>query len=293
VAAVVLLADRLDRKTGGGGHQGPWARAFAAAWAVSFLGMTALQHTEWFYPWIARLRLVPGPSPARPAPWRWADPTGRLRGHRELVPEVDRLEARLRAEGRDPFVLAPTYALASTLTFYRPGRSETYCLSWSPGMVGSVLNQHDLWHPNPRHDLDAFRGRSAVVVEEVGGPLSYARGLVELGLFARAEPAGRVVVRRGEVVIAIWNITACHDYRGPQGTEAMARFFREFAGDAYYNAQGGTADGYILGLYRDLLGRSPCDGERSIWAHILATQSRELMVAKIVASPEFRARPGR
>src|SRR5262249_33703358 len=141
VALVILIAWRGDAVLSRGG---PAARAYVVGWSCSLAAIIAIHHTEWFYP--AVTRWVPSPTQRWAAPLRLIDLTARLRGHQQLARAVQaRLDA-LQRDGRSPFVLTPTYALSSTLSFYLPGQPETYCLSWNFGMTQKPVNQHDLWH---------------------------------------------------------------------------------------------------------------------------------------------------
>ncbi len=123
----------------------------------------------------------------------------------------------LLAEGSSPFVVTPTYALTSTLEFYLPGQPETYCLSWNYGMTPRPVNQHDLWHPNPRNDPKPFLGRTAVLVEDANMPPSYSTHLLHKDVVGRLEPVERVEVRERGIIVGAWDITVCHDYRGVAG----------------------------------------------------------------------------
>ena len=189
---------------------GRWV--LVSTWVVSMLALSAVQHSEWFYPAIAKW--VPAPTKMRLVPMRQFDPTCRVRGSRELAADVGGRFAALRAQGLDPFILTPTYTLASNLSFYLPGQPEVYCLSWSPGMPLRAVNQHDLWRPNPRFDLTAFQGRPAIVVAESQPSVNYARAMVKGGLFRHAYPTERITVDRSRVRVAAWDVTICADYRG-------------------------------------------------------------------------------
>ena len=115
--------------------------------------------------------------------------------------------------------MTPTYALTSTLSFYLPGQPETYCLSWNYGMTARPVNQHDLWHPNPRHDPEPFLGRPFVVVEDANMPPNYADASCyhkQSRRPHRADRAGRPSGSDG-VIVGAWDITVCHDYRGIAG----------------------------------------------------------------------------
>src|SRR5262249_53419006 len=162
-----------------------------------------------FYPLVARS--VPAPSKRWAAPLRLYDVTARMRGHQGLARAVaQRLEA-LRAEGGSPFVLTPTYALTSTLSFYLPGQPETYCFSWNYGMTSRPVNQHDLWHPNPRNDPGPFLGRPVVVVEDANMPPSYSMHLAHKQVVGQMRPIERVEVKEHGVVVGAWDITVCRD----------------------------------------------------------------------------------
>ena len=156
---------------------------------VCISAIVAIHHMEWFYPVIARY--LPEPTGRWPVPLRVYEPTARMRGHQVLARAVQERVEALKARGESPFVLTPTYGLASTLSFYLPGQPETYCLSWNFGMTAKPVNQHDLWHPNPRHDPDAFRDRAAIVVEDRNMPPSNAKHMVRKKVFGRLESLER------------------------------------------------------------------------------------------------------
>ena len=212
VAVVVLIGRRVEGAFTRGGVR---ARAYVAAWCLSLAAVVVIHHTEWFYPAFARW--IPAPTKRWAAPLRLIDVTARMRGHQELARAVQRRVEALRAEGASPFVLTPTYALTSTLSFYLPGHPETYCLGWNYGMSAQPVNQHDLWHPNPRHDAEAFRGRPAIVVEDANMPPSYSMHLSHKGVVGRIEPIERIVVWEHGVIVGAWDITVCRDYRGVAG----------------------------------------------------------------------------
>jgi hypothetical protein len=209
VSLVVLIGRRMADVFARGGRR---ARVYAAAWAASIVMVVVIHHTDWFYPLAARY--VPAPSKKWAAPLRLYDVTARMRGHQELARAVGRKLEDLRAAGASPFVLTPTYALTSTLEFYLPGQPETYCLSWNFGMTDRPVNQHDLWHPNPRNDAGPFLGRPLIVVEDANMPPSYSTHLVDKGVVEGAEPIERIEVKEHGVIVGAWDITVCHGYRG-------------------------------------------------------------------------------
>jgi 4-amino-4-deoxy-L-arabinose transferase-like glycosyltransferase len=202
ISLVILIGMRLDEVVARAGAR-KWL--YAAAWFVSMCQVVAIHHMEWFYPVISRY--LPEPTGRWPVPLRLYEPTARMRGHQVLARAVqERLEA-LRAGGEAPFVLTPTYALASTLSFYLPGQPETYCLSWNFGMTGKPVNQHDLWHPNPRHDPDAFRNRVAIVVEDRNMPPNWAKQMFRKKVFGRLDSIERVFAHEHGVTVGAWAIS--------------------------------------------------------------------------------------
>ncbi len=214
VSVLALCGWWLDRGPLRRGVRRPQGRAGAALvafWIVSVLGLSALQHTEWFYPLVARW--IPASTSKSPDPLHGLDPTCRMRGHRALAPEVARRYAALKEQGLDPFILASTPYLASELTFYMPGHPEVDCLAFSYNPYGAV-NQHDLWHPNPRFDVAAFAGRPALVVEDAHFRPSYADSMVRHGWFARAEAPERFVARERGVDVAAWDVAVAFGYQG-------------------------------------------------------------------------------
>jgi hypothetical protein len=212
IPLVVLIGHRAS----GLFARGPAAAGrYVAAWTFCLAAVIAIHHTEWFYPVVARW--TPAPTKRWPAPMRRFDPTCRMRGHGALAQAVEARLAALKAQGKTPFIMTATYALTSTLSFYLPGHPEAYCLSWSYGMTPHPVSQHDLWHPNPRHDSDFFRGRSALVVDDANMPPNFAGYLVGKGVFGCWEYLERVVVRDGGVVVGAWDLSLCHDYKGIAG----------------------------------------------------------------------------
>jgi hypothetical protein len=212
LALVVLIGARVEKALARGGLR---VVAYVTAWCLSIMAVIAIHHTEWLYPAIARF--VPPSVHRWPAPLRLYEPTARLRGHRKLAEIVARKLDAYKAQGITPFVLTPTYALTSTLEFYLPDHPETYCLAWNFGMTPQPVNQHDLWHPNPRHDPEAFRGRPALVVEDGMMPPNYAKLMVKKGVFGRNDEIDRIFVEDHGVIVGSWDITLCYDYRGTKG----------------------------------------------------------------------------
>jgi hypothetical protein len=209
VSLVCLIGIRLDRVFERGGMR---RRMYVAAWLLCLTMIVAIHHMEWFYPAIAGY--LPDPTGRWPVPLRVYEPTARMRGHQVLARAVQQRVEAIRAKGESPFVLTATYGLASTLSFYLPGQPETYCLSWNFGMTAKPVNQHDLWHPNPRHDPEAFRDRVAIVVDDRNMPPNCARHMVKKHVFGSLESLEWVAASEGGVTVGEWAIAICRDYHG-------------------------------------------------------------------------------
>jgi hypothetical protein len=212
VSLVCLIGMRLDQVCERGGKR---PKFYLAAWLACLAMIVAVHHMEWFYPAIAKH--LPDATGRWPVPLRLYEPTARMRGHQVLARAVQERVDSLQAKGESPFILTATYGLASTLSFYLPGQPETYCLSWNFGMTARPVNQHDLWHPNPRHDPDAFRNRVAIVVEDRNMPPSCARHMVRKKVFGSLQSLDRVTVSERGAVVGEWAISICRDYHGIAG----------------------------------------------------------------------------
>jgi 4-amino-4-deoxy-L-arabinose transferase-like glycosyltransferase len=162
------------------------------------LGLAAtlfLHHSAWLRPALAWLS---GPPTAQtPFPLRRFDPTCRLRGYRELAAEVDRVRARLAAEGVEPVLAGCNWGLPGELGVYCAGHPQAF--SVGPA-VGDRHSQYDLW-PNPFDRPDEFRGRTFLVVGGITPELERA--------FERVEATQHFYYREGGQPVAVWPITVC------------------------------------------------------------------------------------
>jgi 4-amino-4-deoxy-L-arabinose transferase-like glycosyltransferase len=135
------------------------ARATIAAGVL--LGLTTvvlIHYSHWLYPVLTRL--APPDSDLDLTPMARVDPTSRLRGWAALGQAVGRVWQAERAAGRDPFIVADDYQLASQIAFYTPGAPRLYCLQ---AVLGDRQSQYDLW-PNPIRDPAAFAGRRCIYI---------------------------------------------------------------------------------------------------------------------------------
>ena len=210
-----LAGDGLPVRLGAGGGLAGAAAGVALAlvspsarrrcWALAcVLGSTTtvlMHHTDWMQPLLVRLS---GPAtPDQPMPLRRFDPTCRLRGWplsgRDGGP---RCASRLRTENDEPVLAASSWSLPGELGVYCAGHPQAYSLGLA---MGDRHSQYDFW-PNPLDDVEAFRGRTFIVV-----------GWVPDGSDERFRPRGgaaEVVYTEKGRPIAAWTITVCHGYRG-------------------------------------------------------------------------------
>jgi 4-amino-4-deoxy-L-arabinose transferase-like glycosyltransferase len=201
-------------------------RLVVAGVLLSFPAVVVGHHTEWLAPvfgWLARgsppLRLTRPAAPWELTPAARYDPTARLRGWSKLGQAVGEVLTNERAAGRDPFILADDYQVASLIAFYCPGQPATYS---AQSALGGRLSQYDIW-PNPVRDRDLFADRPCIYV----GPLTAA--ITGEGGGHAALPGVRrvrtVEYAVGGCPMQIWSISVCDRFAG---------FERPAAGDTRY-----------------------------------------------------------
>jgi hypothetical protein len=260
---------------------------YGVCWTLLVVAMGLMRHSEWFYPLVADR--LPEPTAKQPSPIRRFDPTCRMRGYRDLAPEIERRVAQLRREGLDPFVLTPEYGIASSLSFYMKGQPEVYCIGGAAAFRVAVGNQHDVWRPNPRLDPEMFIGRPAVIVEPTYLPIMFGPWTADLGLFAQASATERIMIARGKVAIASWYVTVCRDYRGLATLDPMWKALDPLVTPEFYKAQGGTDLAYIRALFHLLLHRAPIPTEETAWLDDIHRSNAAIMAVHLWTSPEARA----
>jgi 4-amino-4-deoxy-L-arabinose transferase-like glycosyltransferase len=212
ISVVILIGMRADQVFSRGGAR-KWM--YVAGWVMSMSVVIAIHHTELLYPVIAKY--LPEPTGRFPVQLRVYEPTARMRGHQALARAVQERVEAIRGRGESPFVLTTTYGLASTLSFYLRDQPETYCLAWNFGMTPKPVNQHDLWHPNPRHDPEAFRNRTAIIVDDCNMPPNNAKHMVRKKVFGSLDSLEQVDVKERGALVGSWDIAICRDYRGIAG----------------------------------------------------------------------------
>jgi hypothetical protein len=131
--------------------------------------------------------------------------TSRLAGWKHLASEVDFHRARVRAEtGQDPVIAGTHWTLPGALRFYCDGHPDTYSIGL--GNHSDRHSQYDLWRPNPVADAQVFRGRSFVIVGDIGPDTVAA--------FERCEPRRVVTYTENGVPLTGWALWVCHGFRG-------------------------------------------------------------------------------
>jgi 4-amino-4-deoxy-L-arabinose transferase-like glycosyltransferase len=183
------------------------ARAFIAAGLIVGGGMVLIGHySQWLMPaytWLAR-----DAAPWDLTPVAKYDPTARLRGWSQLGAAVGRVLAHERDAGRDPFILADNYQVASEVAFYTPGQPVVYCAGPA---LGARLSQYDIWE-NPIRDPDAFLNRPCVYVGARDAALTGENGqhaaLPNMRLAETVEH--RVCGQR----LRLWTIYVCDTFAG-------------------------------------------------------------------------------
>ncbi|MFO0838722.1 MAG: glycosyltransferase family 39 protein [Phycisphaerae bacterium] len=199
VLLVGWIAERWTRSR-------PLRTAVAIASVFGLAAGIVLHRTDWLYPAFARLA-------ANAPPWDLTpiakyDPASRLRGWRQLGAAVGNVLAREREAGREPFVVADDYQVASQIAFYCPSSPPVYCIQVA---LGERLSQYDVWE-NPIRDRAHFVGRPCIYVgsrraEIVGGD-GHAAAMPAL-----SEPIS-VEHRVGGHLLAMWTIYVCQSFAG-------------------------------------------------------------------------------
>jgi hypothetical protein len=172
-------------------------------------------HSEWLLRLSQPLRrLFPAPSWEQAPDANW-DLTARLSGWSELGRAVGQVVDEQKAAGRDPFILADNYQLASLLAFYTPGEPPVYS---AQSALGGRLSQYDLW-PNPLRDPDQFLGRACVYV---GGldPILAGEGTGHAALPGLHEARHIEYLVGGRYCVQSWQIFVADRFAGFEQPEA-------------------------------------------------------------------------
>jgi Dolichyl-phosphate-mannose-protein mannosyltransferase len=210
LSGLVLAADWLGRQLD---SPRAWHRRLLTA-ATALVCVAGAAATVLAYrsdaAWPLLAPLVGAPSETDPFPLRRCDPTCRLRGWRALAAEVDRIRARLRAEGAEPVLAGSGWSLPGELGVYCAGHPQAYSLGLR---MGDRHSQYDLW-PNPITDGERFRGQTFLVVGGMTDEIKAAFEEVWPTVFIKYH-------ERGEPITGWW-LTICRGYRGrfpmPSGT---------------------------------------------------------------------------
>lgn len=125
------------------------------------------------------------------------DPTDRLRGWSELGQRVGRFLEQAGTPA--PFLMAPSYQLASELAFYTDGHPRVYDIN-----LGRRMSQFDIWG-----GLDERRGQNAVFVTYGNPPAESLLSICE-----RPRQLDVLRILRAEQPIETFSIYACDGFKG-------------------------------------------------------------------------------
>lgn len=150
-------------------------------------------------------RWLPPPSPEQPTPIRKLDPTARLAGWRNLAAYLDHLREQItQRNGQAPILCGTYWNQPGILRFYCQGHPETYTIG-IPNR-SDRHSQYDFWRPNPVSDPDLFRGRTFLIVGDIGPHL--------LPAFESVEPPLRFTHCEHGIPLQSWTIWIAHGFRG-------------------------------------------------------------------------------
>ena len=171
--------------------------------AVSLLATAMIHFPGFMRAGLAKLARTP--SEEKPLPVRQLDISARLMGWKSLASEVDRIRTDITlSTGEEPVLAGTHWTLPGQLGFYCDGHPTVYSLGIVNG--SDRHSQYELWRPNPEKDAQAFRGRTFVVVGQLGpGSIS---------CFETIEKAIPVKFTQDGVPIAAWNIWICRGFSG-------------------------------------------------------------------------------
>ena len=135
---------------------------------------------------------------------RRLDPTCRMRGWKYLGGELDELRQRVRnPDGTEALIAGQSWNLPGEIGFYCLGHPAVYSLG---PFFGDRHSQYDLWRPNPIADVESFAGKTFLVISDHEPTLR--------SVFAEVTPAKDVIYREAGIVVALWKIWICREYRG-------------------------------------------------------------------------------
>jgi 4-amino-4-deoxy-L-arabinose transferase-like glycosyltransferase len=181
------------------------------------LAIVLIHNTPWLMPLFKRLAADAPPWELTPVA-RY-DPTARLRGWSELGAAVGEIFAEQRAAGRDPFIVADDYQVASQLAFYTPSEPNVYCIQ---ALLGDRYSQYDLWM-NPVSNPREFLNRPVIYVGATHKLLSGDEQ--RPGAFENLRPAAVVEATVRGAAVQVWGIHVADRFRGfPETAGGPSRY---------------------------------------------------------------------
>lgn len=201
------------------------------------------------------------------------------------APEAD-------AEDSTPIVVAlltyPAYALIQILVFQTFLVRDLQRMRRGPiAIVGTTSLLFALVHwPNPVVMGACLLGMAGWTAVYLRAPNVYAVA-ISMGLTAAAlaQWAPQDLTHHMRVGPNYAVTRARHEREA-----ARARLVDHYADDAYFRAAGGTLEGWVRALYRDLLERAPTSGEVAGWVGTLEREYRAYVARQFHNSDEYRAR---
>lgn len=132
------------------------------------------------------------------------DPTVELVGSRALGEAVGTYTGH---EKLGPFIFSERYQTTALLAFYTPGRPRTYCLPYPQRRQ----NQYDMWG-----GWGELGGRDAIFVtgKDEKNAMTWARALVDGGLFEDATFLESVDIKRGHTIVKSYSLIKLTRYSG-------------------------------------------------------------------------------
>lgn len=199
VLATAWLAEQLRFSS----HRRLIAVATVANLALGGAATLLLHFPQLYRPLLARL--LPPPSQREPTPVRRLDLTARLAGWKALATQLDQLRDQLlHQDGRLPVLCGTYWTHPGILRFYCRGQPDVYTIG-IPNR-SDRHSQYDFWRPNPVADPDLFRGRTFLIVGDIGPHL--------LPAFEAVELPRRFTYEENGVPLQSWTIWIARGFRG-------------------------------------------------------------------------------
>ncbi len=168
-------------------------------------------NAQYLYPYVAKKAFkADGVTPTAWHPRRW-DLSQRLRGLEQRAIKVSEVAAQIRRQtGQEPLIAATRWDLASSLSFYLPGRPFVFSVM---STIGGRHSQYDLWPGLNQADDSGklkFAGRDILIVGEMSA------GQVDLlrSAFERIDPPEVLPIMVQGLRLRDVTVWRCYGFRG-------------------------------------------------------------------------------